>query len=702
MFNGSVALSLSPLTGAFLIGLLQADQHTLDGEQPMAHAMTSFQLTDEQTAVVSSRSEALRVLAFAGTGKTSVLRAYAMARPEQRMLYLCFNSSIAAEARGKFPGHVHCTTIHSLAYRVVGYRYKHKLRGTLRAHQVAAVLGLNAKDPKDLIQADQAIKALQHFLCSAAEEFTTFGDGGHCRAALAAAARLWQLMQDPREQRVPMLHDGYLKAYQLSAPRLAYGTILLDEAQDANPVTLAILKSQSCTTVLVGDPHQSIYGFRHAVNAMADSSFGEVLALSESFRFGDWIADAANRLLAIKREPRQIRGGLRQAPLESTAYLARGNAALFKRAAELARGGQKAYWVGGLQGYRLEQLLDVWSLRVGDHEAIQDRFIRSFEDYEALSAYCSHQEQRDLKAWIGLIDRHDNHRQIPADVKAVQALAVEQPEAGVIQLATVHKSKGLEWGCVQLAEDYPEAELLVEPHAGNQRDRDPSSWEHGPAACPQLWDQQGFKGAVLLPVEELNLRYVAVTRAQESCQSSQWLTPLFMDLARYAAEYPRAVLLERLVTVPVEQRSPVVLPGAAGQLENIPSPEPAMAATEPDARAAAVEPAVAAPLRPEGLGSPVHEQQAAGKAAAVSSLSQVWFRGALDPELVEVVTTHYERRHPALCWRWLLGELAALRIVSADPAKDLELFLQEQQLGSAQGLVQQFLLDVGLMQYLEG
>ena len=90
------------------------------------------QLSDEQQAIVQCQAEALRVVAFAGTGKTTTLRAYAQARPRQRMLYLAFNRSVAQEAQGTFGAHVCCSTIHGLAYRAVGYRYRHKLRGSLR------------------------------------------------------------------------------------------------------------------------------------------------------------------------------------------------------------------------------------------------------------------------------------------------------------------------------------------------------------------------------------------------------------------------------------------------------------------------------------------------------------------------------------------------------------------------------------------
>jgi hypothetical protein len=69
---------------------------------------------------------------------------------------------------------------------------------------------------------------------------------------------------------VPLEHDVYLKLWHLAGARLPARAAVLyvDEAQDANPVTLAILEAQRRPTVWVGDPWQSIYRFRGSVNAM--------------------------------------------------------------------------------------------------------------------------------------------------------------------------------------------------------------------------------------------------------------------------------------------------------------------------------------------------------------------------------------------------------------------------------------------------
>src|SRR5690606_2565819 len=62
-------------------------------------------------------------------------------------------------------------------------------------------------------------------------------------------------------------HDTYLKLFQLSRPRLPYDYVLLDEAQDSDPTTIAILAGQQHTgqspqLVAVGDENQAIYGWR--------------------------------------------------------------------------------------------------------------------------------------------------------------------------------------------------------------------------------------------------------------------------------------------------------------------------------------------------------------------------------------------------------------------------------------------------------
>lgn len=85
-----------------------------------------MKLTDEQNLILSSLRGAgnIKIFAFAGTGKTTTLRAIANMYPQARILYLAFNKSIEREARGKFGRNVEVRTIHSLAFKFVGREFE--------------------------------------------------------------------------------------------------------------------------------------------------------------------------------------------------------------------------------------------------------------------------------------------------------------------------------------------------------------------------------------------------------------------------------------------------------------------------------------------------------------------------------------------------------------------------------------------------
>nr|WP_281383970.1 UvrD-helicase domain-containing protein [Hymenobacter citatus] len=108
-----------------------------------------------------------------------------------------------------------------------------------------------------------------------------------------------ELLARMKRAEVPISHEFYLKLFQLSKPRLAADIILFDEGQDASEVMLDIFFKQPATKVIVGDTHQQIYGWRHAVNSLEKTDFQEQ-QLSTSFRFQAPIAQLATQVLAWK------------------------------------------------------------------------------------------------------------------------------------------------------------------------------------------------------------------------------------------------------------------------------------------------------------------------------------------------------------------------------------------------------------------
>src|SRR3546814_11312336 len=71
--------------------------------------------------------------------------------------------------------------------------------------------------------------------------------------------------------------------------------LIVDEAQDLNPILIGIVEKSGLPAVIVGDNWQSIYGFRGAEDAMSYFD-GDVYSLSQSFRFGPKIRSEERRV----------------------------------------------------------------------------------------------------------------------------------------------------------------------------------------------------------------------------------------------------------------------------------------------------------------------------------------------------------------------------------------------------------------------
>ncbi|NVZ11535.1 UvrD-helicase domain-containing protein [Allochromatium humboldtianum] len=425
--------------------------------------------TTEQQAIIDSNADSLIANAFAGTGKTATLVGFAEARPQSRMLYLAFNRAVADEAKARFPSTVEARTSHSLAYGRHGYHYQAKL-GYPRAFHARNILRPSLPSNESLVFSGLALEAVNRFLIASSPEISlNHVAAGRARAIgvdptdiLEAAKQLWTAMQDPKDPSVPMPHDGYLKLYQLSRPKLdRYDYILLDEAQDTNPCLFDIFAAQQTGRVLVGDQHQNIYGFRGAMNAMGRMR-GEHHSLTASFRFGEPVADVANALLGVfKGETLSLRGfggpsEVGMAPLhqQHTVYLHRTNAGLFDRAVELLHAGIAMHFVGGVKNYNFQTILDAFHLFDHNHRAIRDPFMRSFRTIEDLEEYAESVEDNEIKARLKVVKKYTFR--IPRLIERLESAHEPDSRKAGAELTTAHKAKGLEWDQVVLGNDFPD------------------------------------------------------------------------------------------------------------------------------------------------------------------------------------------------------------------------------------------------------
>ena len=528
-------------------------------------------LTREQEAIVSTHLKApnwMVVHAFAGSGKTTTLVEYARRNPGLRFLYLAFNKAITLEATKKFPSNTTCKTFHGLAYPLALWyeRQGKKLSfgDCLRANEVARALKLS----ENSVTVGYGLVTFQNFLVSDDDDISekhcdirlAYASTANSKAALDVARSLWTMMKDVSNRDIPLTHGGYMKLYSLQRPRLdidmsnnknrvGYDVILLDEAQDLSPVMFDIIYRQNnCAKVLVGDSHQQIYNFTGATNVLDGISKRvqpELIThrrLARSFRFGKDIAHVANSILRVKGKNESalvigarpsaafgdhVYGGERfqgnienicihdtKGKKEQLCILVRTTTSLIQALVQLVTSikGVKICVIGGVDSLKLEQVLDFVRLMSGDVQGITDKYVRRFIAGGAGNASLASDSRpsNGLARIIQIAQNQNDHdtllriaiAQQYGDTMFDYAMQINKADVGTQNeqsanyvLSTAHKSKGLEWDSVFIWNDFIEIDYI---RKSSYTSDVLVHLERGP-----------------IDVDEINLVYVAVTRARK-------------------------------------------------------------------------------------------------------------------------------------------------------------------------------------------
>ncbi|MFV8160748.1 UvrD-helicase domain-containing protein [Mycobacterium sp. 134] len=477
--------------------------------------------TSEQQAIVDAARSGtnLVIQAGAGTGKTSTLRLVA-AELRKPTLYIAYNRAIADEASGSFPKRVQCRTAHSLANGAIGWQYRHRLNGGRQtSQQAAAVLGTpwvelgRSKRISPAQMARISIGAVQRFCYSADDEITdqhvprqngVIGEDHDdlVHASLPYARRAWDDICS-RSGALRFEHDHYLKMWALTRPRLDVDVVMLDEAQDSNPLVARLVQDQDAQQIAVGDSCQSLYGWRGAIDALDRWNADEVLYLSQSWRFGPVIADEANKWLArIGTRLRLTGNSSLQSQLASLdlpkAVLCRTNAGGMAEVMRLLAEGHRVALVG--KGKMIRQLATAAAeLKSTGRTSHPELF--AFTSWAALQEFTEEDAGRDLKPFVDLIDAHGPE----AVIEATDSL-VDEKQADVV-VSTAHSSKGREWDTVAIGDDYPSGEsspdnakadamvaYVAVTRARMLLDRGSLAWIDRPARRPQRFVRPSTAG----------------------------------------------------------------------------------------------------------------------------------------------------------------------------------------------------------------
>jgi hypothetical protein len=459
-----------------------------------------FAPTDEQEACIEAFGTGENIVIIAGAGAAKTTTCQLMSEvTKDRGSYIAYNSSIAGEAKSKFPRHVICKTSHGFAFGSVGKDYRHKITNgaATPARELVRFLKISSpfKLPSDAMIAPWALARMardtvQRFCYSADRQITKyhipFTPGAEeVREELAAlvipwANRIWQDYENLRGTLVwGRSHDPYLKMAQLRGLKLPGEFFMLDEAQDTNACVQDIFENQDGQLIAVGDANQQLYAWRGAEDYMSKMQAEHRLTLSKSFRFGPAVAEEANKWLTLLDSELRIEGfdqikSVVHSIEVPDAVLCRTNAETIGQAMHFHEQNKSVGIVGGTG--EIKRLAEsAIALQSGQPASHPDMI--AFKTWGEFKEYVE-EEGGDHQTFVRIVDTYG-----APTVLQVADQCVDDRYADVV-ISTGHKAKGREWGKVKIGNDF-------------QPPEDSETGEEGMPSRP-----------------EMMLAYVAVTRAK--------------------------------------------------------------------------------------------------------------------------------------------------------------------------------------------
>ena len=451
------------------------------------------------------------VEAVAGSGKTTTI-VEAMRRAGGDSVFLAFNKSIAGElcARG-----VNAKTFHGLCFSPV----QHFLGGKLNADKLRDIIfdaiAANAMTSQEGHMYGAFMKKLVGLArqigvgCLVADEPSVWFElvATHELEIEAESAdidrgvELARKLLDAANASNDFDFDDMLYRVVRDGIRLpVFDFICVDEAQDTNAIQREILRKimhGGSRLIAVGDPAQAIYGFRGADSSSLERITSEFectrLPLTVSYRCPTSVVAYAQRWVShIEAAPSAPEGSVTTLDVWSARdfrisdmVVCRTTAPLTGTAYALLRAKVPVKVLGKEIGQGLKSLIE--KMNTTGVERLTEK-LEAYRDREVKRAT----EKGDDQKAAGIADKVESilclieglvgeQRTVPGLLRLIDTLFADTKNA--VTLATIHKSKGLEAKRVFWLDS---------------------------SRCPSKWAKQDWQIQ-----QEMNLCYVAVTRAQQ-------------------------------------------------------------------------------------------------------------------------------------------------------------------------------------------
>ncbi len=408
-------------------------------------------LTEEQLSIINSKYKRILVDSVAGSGKTKTIEEYAKRNIDKRILYTTFSKSMVNEATERFKGmsHVEIRTLHSLAYKHIGYKYKNKLTTELNIFDYAKCIGLFMENSQQFEYISELKKTFEIYLSSPYKSIDIMCK--KCPSISIFKSNLKKIYTNSKniKSKMKIEHNFYLKEWCLSNPDLKqYNVLLLDEIQDFNGAFLGIIpKLKNEKIIGVGDSRQNIFEFANTTNAFDILKDGWTdYKLTKSFRIGNTLAKIIQDIIINKTNDDnfQIQGYNKEQKIvkyinedERHMVLCRYNSTIIKNVLNNIAKGKKCYIEGGNAKINFSFIEKMYNFKFKNKQHFT---LKKYKNYEHMILFAKKSKDNNILLCDTLIK---TYRYGLGDIlKNAENSLVKEFKDADIGFSTVHKIKG--------------------------------------------------------------------------------------------------------------------------------------------------------------------------------------------------------------------------------------------------------------------